>query len=387
MSRPLRILALGTSAGGGDWPPLVGAALALAEAGHKVSWLADARLADSIGGTGLEILRMPPALDLSSRMQAWDQERTRNPSAAAPFASWVEPVTPLARSHIESWRPDMLLCSDFTALLGLRMKRETGVPVCLVHATFYVGAGARRRLEEDFSPASLGMRGIGAIMQAADLVLVATDPQFDPPPDTPLPHHYWVGTLMWEPIQTTPPWLDEPGPPWALVTLSSKRQADELALGRAAVAALANFPLRVLVTLADPEARDDIPMLGPNVRIETFVPHSAILRRSALCVSHAGHGIVAKALHFGVPMLLVPWDRDQPGVAARAAALGVAAVVARHTLTPNVLADGIRSVLETPAYAIRAREHGERIRRTNAAETVCRRVEEFAAATRPGSFA
>ena len=38
------------------------------------------------------------------------------------------------------------------------------------------------------------------------------------------------------------------------------------------------------------------------------MPHSAVLKRSGLLVSHAGHGIVAKALYFGVPMVLVPWD-------------------------------------------------------------------------------
>jgi len=79
-------------------------------------------------------------------------------------------------------------------------------------------------------------------------------------------------------------------------------------------------------------------------------------------------------------MVLVPWDRDQPGVAARAEALGVAAVLPRNALTPNALADAIRTVLDTPSYAMLARHHGERIRSTNVAEIVRRQVEEFAAA-------
>ncbi len=40
------------------------------------------------------------------------------------------------------------------------------------------------------------------------------------------------------------------------------------------------------------------------------MPHSAVLKRSCLLVSHAGHGIVAKSLYYGVPMVLVPW----PGI-------------------------------------------------------------------------
>ena len=178
------------------------------------------------------------------------------------------------------------------------------------------------------------------------------------PPDRPPPNHHWVGTLIWEPVQTPPAWLDEPGDPWALVTLSSARQEKEIERNqRYAETKLADFPLRVLLTLADPEAREELGTVAANVRVETFVPHSPVLEHAAICVSHAGHGIVAKAIHFGVPMILVPWDRDLPGVAAPAEALGVARVVPRDVLNPAALAAAIRNVLETPSYSERCRHH------------------------------
>ena len=61
-------------------------------------------------------------------------------------------------------------------------------------------------------------------------------------------------------------------------------------------------------------------------------------------------------------MTAVAWGRDQPGVAARAEALGVAHVVERDALTPETLGGAIRAVLENPSYAERARYHGERLR-------------------------
>ena len=127
-------------------------------------------------------------------------------------------------------------------------------------------------------------------------------------------------------------------------TNASPIEENEIELARAAIGALASFPLRTLVTLADPQPREELGAQAANVRVETFVPHSPVLERAALCVAHAGHGIVAKALQFGVPMVLVPWDRDQPGVAARAEALGVARVVARDALTPKTLAAAISSL-------------------------------------------
>ncbi|HEX9871138.1 MAG TPA: nucleotide disphospho-sugar-binding domain-containing protein, partial [Candidatus Tectomicrobia bacterium] len=92
----------------------------------------------------------------------------------------------------------------------------------------------------------------------------------------------------------------------------------------------AAHPVRVVLTLSAGHPRDELGPRPANARIERFVPHAAVLKRGCLLVSHAGHGIVAKALSYGVPMVLVPWSRDQPGVAARAAALGVAEVIARQ---------------------------------------------------------
>jgi UDP:flavonoid glycosyltransferase YjiC (YdhE family) len=358
---------------------LVATALALSEAGHEIVYLGDEGLAKATAGTGLRIERVPPGLDLPSRMQTWRLEREQNPAAPLPILSWVEDVAPFAVKLAKSRALDLLLCSDFTALLGVRVRQVVGARICLINASYYIGPGARRRLEEDFAPGIPGA-AFAQIIHSGDLVLHATDAQFDPPPEAPPSNHHWVGTLIWEPAHSPLGWLEEPGDPWALVTLSSARQENELELARAAIRALADFPLRVLLTLADPESREELGTHAANVRIETFVPHSPVLERAALCVAHAGHGIVAKALHFGVPMVLVPWDRDQPGVAARAEALGVARVVARGVLTPGALAEAIRSVLETPSFRQRAHNHGERIRATSAPERVRELITAFTAA-------
>ena len=362
MKRSLRIFVLGTSAGGGDWPPLVAAAVSLAEAGHEIAYLGDEGLARATAGTGLTIETVSPGRDLPARIREWEVARLQNPAAPIPILDWVDEVAPHAVERAKSLAPDLLLCSDFTAPLGIRVREEVRTPMCLINGTYYLGPGSRRRLEEDFAPGTTEAQGFAQLLQSGDLVLHATDAQFDPPPEPRPRNHHWVGTLIWEPVREPPAWLAEPGDPWALVTLSSVRQPDEIELARAAIGALADFPLRVLLTLGDADQRDELGAHAANARVETFVPHSPVLERAALCVSHSGHGIVAKALRFGVPMVLVPWGRDQPGVAARAEALGVAHVVKRDALTPETLAEAIRAVLENPSYAERARYHGERLR-------------------------
>jgi UDP:flavonoid glycosyltransferase YjiC (YdhE family) len=78
-----------------------------------------------------------------------------------------------------------------------------------------------------------------------------------------------------------------------------------------------------------------------------------------------------------VPMVLVPWGRDQPGVAARAAALGIADVLARHDLTEHRLAAAIHRVLGTPRYQEIAARIAGRLQAQDPVALACARIEEL----------
>ena len=53
------------------------------------------------------------------------------------------------------------------------------------------------------------------------------------------------------------------------------------------------------------------------MRIERFLAHAPLLERAVCVVCHAGMGITQKALAQGVPVVAVPFGRDQPEVARR----------------------------------------------------------------------
>jgi UDP:flavonoid glycosyltransferase YjiC (YdhE family) len=76
-----------------------------------------------------------------------------------------------------------------------------------------------------------------------------------------------------------------------------------------------------------------------------------------------------------VPSVLVPWGRDQPGVAARAEALGVARVLPRDRLTVEALARTIREALADRELRARCIAHGERIRGYEPARRACETIE------------
>src|SRR5205807_1124728 len=198
-----------------------------------------------------------------------------------------------------------------------------------------------------------------------DLVLHATDQVFDYSFDRLPSRHHYVGPLgIWEPPPEHPAYLDEPGNPWVLVSISSQRQ-DDIRLAEAALQALAAEPVRVLVTLGPEHDPSELSSPPANARVEKTVSHSAVLERAVLLVSHAGHGTVMKALWHGKPMVLIPWGRDQPGVAARAHALGVAEVVPRAAANIESIATAIDRALGNEEMRERAAFHSARLRATD----------------------
>lgn len=255
-------------------------------------------------------------------------------------------------------------------------KAACGLRWCYINPAYYFGLDSTRAFEADIAePTRPLFRQAMQAIGEADLVLHATDALFDPPPPSFPQHHHHVGPLWWEPASEAPTYLDIPGAPWALVTVSSLPQPEEMTLARTALQTLAAFPVRVMLTLSPEHPHDEIGPVPANARLERFVPHSAVLKRSGLLVSHAGHGIVAKALYYGVPMVLVPWGRDQPGVAARAAALGVAEVIARPDFTAQRLSTAIQRVLGTPHYQEMAARIAGRLQAQDAVALARARIE------------
>ena len=123
-----------------------------------------------------------------------------------------------------------------------------------------------------------------------------------------------VGPVSYDPPGPVPPWLDAIDRPIVLVTTSSEFQ-DDGTLVATALDALADEDLFVIATLpsGDP-ASFRVPT---NARLERFLPHSLVLDKASCAVTHGGMGATQKAIAAGVPVVAVPFGRDQLEVARR----------------------------------------------------------------------
>jgi UDP:flavonoid glycosyltransferase YjiC (YdhE family) len=367
------VLVVATAGAGGDLQPLVAAALALRERGHETVFVGDASVARSLGPLGVETEVLTSELDLGPRLVGAIRDAMTStggdlaaagPIVRARMTAWAKeialPVAEIARTRA----PGLIV----TSLFGVEAV-AAALPPCpwaVVNSTFYVGPDPPRPIEQDFGPRAIPLiEGYASLLKSADLILHATDPVFDFAFDRLPDHHHYVGPLgIWEPPSDVPAYITEPGDPWALVTISSQL-GDDLPLAAAALEALADRQLRIVVTVGpghDPAELESVP---PNARVERTVSHAAVLEHAALLVSHAGHGSVMKALWYGRPMALVPWGRDQPGVAARATALGVARSVPREDASPKTIRDAVDAVLASQSMIGQAQYHARRLRETD----------------------
>lgn len=380
-----RVLVVATGGAGGDLQPLLATALALRKRGHEVAFVGDRSVQHPVAHLGIDVELLPDELDLGPRLVAVIREAMTatggDLAAAGPLVqesmgAWAREVSAPVAALIKSVAPSAVV----TSLFGVEVLVDAAPPCpwVVVNSTFYIGPNPPRPVELDMGPRAVPLvQRYAALVGSADLVLHATDRVFDFDFNGLPPHHHYVGPLgTWEPDSEAPAYLDDPGDPWVLVTISSQR-GDDLPLAEMALEALADMRVRVVLTIGPGNDPTELKRRPPNAHIEQSIPHSAVLTRGSLLVSHAGHGSVMKALWQARPMVLVPWGRDQPGVAARAQAIGVAEVVPRETASAATMAAAVGRVLSSTELRNAAAAHAARLRRSDPPQLASSLVESL----------
>ena len=126
----------------------------------------------------------------------------------------------------------------------------------------------------------------------------------------------FVGPATWGPEAEEPDWLAEVESPIVLVTCSTERQEDRAIL-EAALEGLPREGIFVVGTSAAFTPEELAAQPQPHARVERFISHDTILPPAAAVVCHGGMGITQRALAQGVPLVVVPFGRDQLEVARR----------------------------------------------------------------------
>jgi MGT family glycosyltransferase len=119
--------------------------------------------------------------------------------------------------------------------------------------------------------------------------------------------------------------------------------------------------------------------LGPipsNTIVVRSAPQIELLKRAALCITHAGLNTALESLAHGVPMVAIPIGYDQPGVAARIAHHGTGEFIEVDELTTDRLRGLIEKVLQDPSYREQAEYFQKVISKTRGLDVAADIIEQ-----------
>jgi UDP:flavonoid glycosyltransferase YjiC (YdhE family) len=354
----MRVL-FASTAGAGHFGPLVPFANAIRRAGHDVLVAAPMSAQARVERAGLPFISFADPLErdlepLWARIRAATPERANEIVLGEAFgrvrAAAALPGVELA---IDAWRPDVVLrdAVEFASAVAAEA-REIPVarvgPWLLAMEAFAVRMAAPAvddlRRWAGLEPDPAGDR------LAASPYLTLTPASLERPgvvePPEVLRFH------------DAPPPLRAVRPAGAtpLVYMSFGSVAASIgffpAFYRAVIDALADLPVRLLVTVgeaADPAALGPLP---GHVRAERWIPQAEVFTEADAIVGHGGSGTTLGALLAGVPQVVVPLFADQHHNAGRIADLG--AGIAVEAQDPARIRAAVERLLAEPAFRVAA---------------------------------
>jgi UDP:flavonoid glycosyltransferase YjiC (YdhE family) len=307
----MRVL-FATTAGEGHFGPMVPFARACAAAGHEVRVAAPGSFAGAVGRAGLDHLPVPdappeelgavfgrlPSLPFLEANAAVMQEVFAGVDARS--------VLPALREAVRAWRPDLIVRESAEIASYVVAEQEGVAHVEIGIATADLDEFALPLLDEPVR--ALGAERGAEGLAAAPVLSVVPEALEDPAKLGRRAVHRFRYLAGGSDGATLPPPWGDPGAPLVYASFGTVAAAVGLfpVLYRAVIDAVADMPVRLLLTLGE---AGDVEALGPlpaNVHVERFWPQAHVMPHAAAVVGHGGFGTTMTGLAHGVPQVVLP---------------------------------------------------------------------------------
>jgi UDP:flavonoid glycosyltransferase YjiC (YdhE family) len=366
----VRVL-LASTRGAGHFNPLVPFAEACLRGGHELLVAGPPALREPVEARGYPFWGFddPPEGELDrvwSQVPSLTQDEQNVVVIRDIFARLDATASlPRLREACASWRPDVVL-RDPNEYGSAIAAEQHGIP----HARVGIGLAAMEELSLQVAAAALddlrhaaGLprdRKADVLRGAPYLTLFPASLEDPSEPQQPDTRRYSDPTWDAEPSEASGSWASGDDP-LVYVTFGSVAGGMEMVahVYGVAIQAVAELPVRVLLTVghgADLSAFADAPA---NVHVEAWVPQADVLARAAAVVCHGGSGSTLGALAAGLPLVVVPLFADQPANTRRVEAIGAGLAIEPD---PEAIRTAVRRVLEEEIFAARAREVAAELR-------------------------
>lgn len=346
----MRVL-LGCSLGGlGHLTPVVAAARALRGLGHDAVVLVPPSLAQAAAESGVEfrVGAEPPRAVVD---ELWERVRAGPPEAVLGlmdrelFAGLcTEAMLGAAQRLCDEWSPRLIVrepCEYATAVMAHRRGiRQVQVGVSQSAIEHQVLAMAAERIDR---------HGAGVAETIGTAPYLSPFPASLDPSPWPETHRFRHAAAAAPPLTD---WWPGNRSPLIYVTFGSVlgHLPEARPAFRAALDAVAELPVRVLMTVGRAVDPASLAPVAPHVHIERWIPQDAVFPHARAVVCHGGSGTAFGALGAGLPLVICPLFADQSANGQIIAGAGAGVVVNTH----DRFAGGLRSLGPDDVVSLRA---------------------------------
>jgi MGT family glycosyltransferase len=390
---------------------MVPIARALADRGHEVAVFNPAPAPSKlIAEARLQNLPMPsrpmpvPVIDLAQVASAWDVEEFFAALYSDEEATRGE--TAVYVDVIRDYDPDVVI--DSFGLLTCLAARALTVPlVTVLQGNIHPASDGFLWWKKD-RPAGLpsaaavinrvgsehGLLPVSrcADLMAGDLSLIVGTPETDPVAlDADVTY---IGPMVFQREDAVlPAWVNEIGRGQPLIWVYSgnpryfpvRSPVDSIVVIRAAIEALSNRPVQVVLTTGYQDLPAEFGALPANFQHAASVPGLLMAKRSDIMVHHGGLSSVMTSLLAGTPAVIIPTITERESNGRRLAALGAGEVVTpvegtdgEKRIDAAAFGEKVSRVLNEPLYRQSARRIAESMRRFGGAPAAAEQIEQFA---------
>ncbi|PGZ87771.1 macrolide family glycosyltransferase [Bacillus sp. AFS029533] len=110
--------------------------------------------------------------------------------------------------------------------------------------------------------------------------------------------------------------------------------------------AFGNSEHAVIMSIGKHTNLGDLGIIPSNFIVKQFVPQTEVLKYTKLFITHGGMNSTSEGLYFGVPLIVIPQNADQPIIAEQVAKIGAGLQLQSQNLTQIQLREAAEKVLK-----------------------------------------
>ncbi|MFS0841071.1 macrolide family glycosyltransferase [Paenibacillus sp. 1P03SA] len=141
--------------------------------------------------------------------------------------------------------------------------------------------------------------------------------------------------------------------------------------------AFGNTEHTIVMSVGNNTPISDLGEIPGNFIVKNYVPQTELLQHTKLFITHGGMNSTSEGLYYGVPLVVIPQNADQPMVAGQVAKIGAGLALQMQGLTANQLREAADQVLSLPSFRKAVAYIGESFRKSGGYRQAVDEIFEF----------